>query len=111
VVSPVALAAPGAVSITDVTACPGTDTCKLGISSSRGLAAELRRQLKVVKDNLPPAAQSLHIKCSGCLNYCGQHHVADLGFLGVSRQVGSRRVPHFQVVLGGEWGHNAGKDG
>jgi sulfite reductase (ferredoxin) len=105
--SAIGLAEAGAGTITDVTACPGTDTCKLGISSSRGLAAELRRQLKIVKDKLPPAAEALHIKCSGCFNSCGQHHVADLGFLGVSRQVGARRVPHFQVVLGGEWENNA----
>jgi sulfite reductase (ferredoxin) len=101
----------GAGKITDVTACPGTDTCKLGISSSRGLAAELRRQLQVVKPELTPASEGLHIKCSGCFNSCGQHHVADLGFLGVSRQVGSRKVPHFQVVLGGEWERNAGSYG
>ncbi|HVU05129.1 MAG TPA: nitrite/sulfite reductase [Polyangiaceae bacterium] len=98
----------GAGKLVDVTACPGTDTCKLGISSSRGLAAELRKQLAVVQD---PAAENLHVKCSGCFNSCGQHHVADIGFLGVSRQVGSRRVPHFQVVVGGEWEHNAGTYG
>jgi sulfite reductase (ferredoxin) len=102
---------PGAGSIGDVTACPGTDTCKLGISSSRGLAGELRRQLGVIKGELEPDAQTLHIKCSGCFNSCGQHHVADLGFLGVSRQVGGRRVPHFQVVVGGEWTSNAGTYG
>jgi sulfite reductase (ferredoxin) len=106
----VGLAEDGAGKITDVTACPGTDTCKLGISSSRGLAGELRKQLRLVKD-MAPAAESLHVKCSGCFNSCGQHHVADLGFLGVSRQVGSRKVPHFQVVLGGEWEHNAGSYG
>ena len=105
------LAEDGAGKITDVTSCPGTDTCKLGISSSRGLAGELRKQLRLVKDQLPAAAESLHVKCSGCFNSCGQHHVADLGFLGVSRQVGSRKVPHFQVVLGGEWEHNAGSYG
>jgi sulfite reductase (ferredoxin) len=102
---------PGAGSISDVTSCPGTDTCKLGISSSRGLAGELRRQLRVIKGDLAPAAQDLHIKCSGCFNSCGQHHVADLGFLGVSRQVGGRRVPHFQIVVGGEWANNGGSYG
>ena len=42
---------------------------------------------------------------------CGQHHVADLGFLGVSRNVNGRRVPHFQLVIGGQWKHNAGAYG
>ncbi|HEU5076505.1 MAG TPA: nitrite/sulfite reductase [Polyangiaceae bacterium] len=100
------LGASGAETISDITSCPGTDTCKLGISSSRGLAGELRRQLSLAPD-LPPAAQALHIKCSGCFNSCGQHHVADIGFLGVSRNVSGRRVPHFQLVVGGQWTENA----
>lgn len=101
----------GADTISDVTACPGTDTCKLGISSSRGLAGELRRRLSVLAENLDPAAASMHIKCSGCFNSCSQHHVADLGFLGVSRNVGGRRVPHFQLVVGGELRENGGSYG
>lgn len=107
----IGLAEPGASSITDIVSCPGTDTCKLGISSSRGLAGELRKRLRVVEDTLAPAAKGLHIKTSGCFNSCGQHHAADLGFLGVSRNVNGRRVPHFQVVVGGQWTHNAGAYG
>jgi sulfite reductase (ferredoxin) len=53
----------------------------------------------------------LHIKASGCFNSCGQHHVADIGFLGVSRNVNGRRVPHFQLVIGGQWDNNAGSYG
>jgi sulfite reductase (ferredoxin) len=98
----------GAESIDDITSCPGTDTCKLGISSSRGLAAELKRRLEVAK---PEGAENLHIKCSGCFNSCGQHHVADIGFLGVSRNVNGRRVPHFQLVVGGQWTNNGGSYG
>lgn len=107
----IGVAEPGAETITDITACPGTDTCKLGISASRGVAAELRRQLSLVEDQLSPAARGLHVKCSGCFNSCGQHHVADIGFLGVSRNVNGRRVPHFQLVVGGQWSHNAGSYG
>ena len=107
----IGLAERGAGTITDITACPGTDTCKLGISSSRGLAGELRRRLTVVQDELAPEARALHIKTSGCFNSCGQHHVADLGFLGVSRNVGGRRVPHFQLVVGGQWENNGGSFG
>src|SRR5581483_8662556 len=55
--------------------------------------------------------QNLHIKISGCFNSCGQHHVADIGFYGVSRKMAGYTVPHFQIVLGGEWGHNAGSYG
>jgi sulfite reductase (ferredoxin) len=105
------LAAPGAESIVDVTACPGTDTCKLGISSSRGLAAELRRRLAEKSFQSDQSVQNLHIKISGCFNSCGQHHVADLGFYGVSRKMAGYAVPHFQVVLGGEWDNNGGSYG
>ena len=58
-----------------------------------------------------PNAKHLHIKASGCFNSCAQHHVADLGFLGVSRNVGGRRVPHFQLVVGGQWENNGGSYG
>jgi sulfite reductase beta subunit-like hemoprotein/uncharacterized protein (UPF0332 family) len=102
---------PGAETIVDVATCPGTDTCKLGISSSRGLAAELRNRLAEKSFQLDEAVQNLHIKISGCFNSCGQHHVADLGFYGVSRKMSGYAVPHFQVVLGGEWDHNGASYG
>jgi sulfite reductase (ferredoxin) len=100
----------GASTIADITACPGTDTCKLGIAASRGLAAALGERLAARDDERPDVAQ-LRIKTSGCFNSCGQHHVADIGFLGVSRNVGGRRVPHFQLVVGGEWNNNGGSYG
>ncbi len=105
------LADAGAETIVDIVACPGTDTCKLGISSSRGLAAELRKRMSEKSFQLDEPIQKLHIKISGCFNSCGQHHVADLGFYGVSRKIAGYAVPHFQIVLGGEWAHNAGSYG
>ncbi len=102
------LAQPGAGSIVDVTACPGTDTCKLGIASSRGLAGELRERLAAKSATLDVAVRGLRIKVSGCFNSCGQHHVADIGFYGNSRNVGNYTVPHFQVMLGGKWRENGG---
>ncbi len=102
---------PGAGTIVDIVACPGTDTCKLGIASSRGLAAELRTRLAAKSYEMDQAVKGLHIKISGCFNSCGQHHIADLGFYGVSRHVGGYTVPHFQVVLGGKWQDNAGSYG
>jgi sulfite reductase (ferredoxin) len=107
----VGLGDPGAETIIDVATCPGTDTCKLGISSSRGLAAELRNRLAEKSFQLDESVQNLHIKISGCFNSCGQHHVADLGFYGVSRKMSGYAVPHFQVVLGGEWDHNGASYG
>lgn len=105
------LAAAGAGTITDVTACPGTDTCKLGIASSRGLAASLRTQFSGMTGDLDPSVEGLRIKTSGCFNSCGQHHIADLGFYGVSRTINGYSVPHFQVVLGGKWVDNGGEYG
>jgi sulfite reductase (ferredoxin) len=102
------LADPGAGTIVDVTSCPGTDTCKLGIASSRGLAGELRERLGVRSASLDSAIRNLRIKVSGCFNSCGQHHVADIGFYGNSRNVGNYTVPHFQVMLGGQWTENGG---
>jgi sulfite reductase (ferredoxin) len=105
------LAQAGAGTIVDIVSCPGTDTCKLGISSSRGLAAELRSRLLAKGYELDAAIRGLHIKISGCFNSCGQHHIADLGFYGVSRNKNGYTVPHFQLVLGGKWQENAGAYG
>jgi sulfite reductase (ferredoxin) len=105
------LHAAGAGTIVDIAACPGTDTCKLGISSSRGLAGELRTRLAENGAAADEAIRNLHIKVSGCFNSCGQHHIADLGFYGVSRNKGGVASPHFQVVLGGQWSENAGAYG
>jgi sulfite reductase (ferredoxin) len=101
----------GANTISDITSCPGTDTCKLGISASRGLAGELRERLHTIREKLPPEVSALRIKASGCFNSCGQHHIADIGFLGVARKVGRARMPHFQLVIGGQWTENAASYG
>jgi len=107
----IGLGEPNAGTIVDVTACPGTDTCKLGIASSRGLARELRTRLGEKSLELDAAVKDLRIKVSGCFNSCGQHHVADIGFYGISRNINGYTVPHFQVMLGGKWKDNAGAYG
>jgi sulfite reductase (ferredoxin) len=104
----IGLAEAGAGTIVDVVACPGTDTCKLGIASSRGLAGELRTRLAAQSASMDEAIGQLRIKVSGCFNSCGQHHAADLGFYGNSRNINGYTVPHFQVMLGGQWANNAG---
>ncbi len=102
------LASGGAGKIEDVVSCPGTDTCKLGIAASRGLAAEMHERLthQQKQGAIDPSVRDLHIKMSGCFNSCGQHHLADIGFYGVSRKVGGATVPHFRVLMGGEWANN-----
>jgi sulfite reductase (ferredoxin) len=102
----IGLARSGAESITDIVTCPGTDTCKLGISASRGLGGELTEKLAARGLQHDADVQNLRIKISGCFNSCGQHHVADIGFFGSSRTVGNYRVPHFQLILGGQWAEN-----
>ncbi|MEM8486943.1 MAG: nitrite/sulfite reductase [Bacteroidota bacterium] len=111
VLAEIGLAKAGAESIVDITSCPGTDTCKLGIAASRGLAGTLIKDLEEKFETLPEEVKQLRIKISGCFNSCGQHHVADIGFYGNSRKVGNYKVPHFQVVLGGKWKENAGSFG
>ncbi|WP_272151976.1 nitrite/sulfite reductase [Tenacibaculum aiptasiae] len=87
-------------SLTDITACPGTDTCNLGISSSTGIATELER---VLKSEYPQYAnnKNITIKISGCMNACGQHNMAHIGFQGMSVKVGNLLAPALQVLIGG----------
>ena len=83
----------------------------MGIASSRGLAGELRKQLALKSIEMDEAIKGLRIKISGCFNSCGQHHISDIGFYGISRTIKGYKVPHFQVVLGGQWKNNAGTFG
>ncbi|MDZ7606615.1 MAG: nitrite reductase [Cyclobacteriaceae bacterium] len=96
----VGLAEPGFDSPADITACPGTDTCNLGISSSTGLAKALEN---VVKAEYPDLIYNtdLKIKISGCPNSCGQHGLAGIGFHGSSIKNGAYVLPAIQVMLGG----------
>jgi sulfite reductase (ferredoxin) len=85
----------------DITACPGTDTCNLGISSSTGIARELET---VIKTEYPSYLNNkdLVIKISGCMNACGQHNMANIGFQGMSIKTKDKLVaPALQVLLGG----------
>ena len=107
----IGLGDPGAGTLVDITACPGTDSCKLGISSSRGLAGELVRRIQEKNATLDEAIRNLRIKVSGCFNSCGQHHISDIGFYGVNRMIGGYAVPHFQLILGGKWKENGGAYG
>ena len=85
----------------DITACPGTDTCNLGISSSTGIADELERVLKVEYPHYLEK-DDLVIKISGCMNACGQHNMANIGFQGMSIRTKDKLIaPALQVLLGG----------
>jgi sulfite reductase (ferredoxin) len=86
--------------IGDITACPGTDTCNLGIASSTGIADELE---KVIKAEYPQYSNNteIEIKISGCMNACGQHNMSAIGFQGMSINSGKLVAPALQVLLGG----------
>jgi len=88
--------------ITDVVSCPGTDSCKMGITSSMGLNQAIKERLEEmdVSDEL---TRRIHIKMSGCPNGCSQHHIANIGFYGASLKVGGRQVPAYIPHIGGNY--------
>ena len=96
----IGLAAIGYNSVADITACPGTDTCNLGISDSTNVAKVIE---SVIVDEYPELLfnQEVKIKISGCMNSCGQHGLAQIGFHGSSQKVDRRTLPALQVLLGG----------
>lgn len=102
----IGLAETGAGRLKDVVACPGTDSCKLGITASRGLAAHLRKEFGNGMSAIAHRSD-LKIKISGCFNSCGQHHIADIGFFGSVQRKKNDTAPVFQVTLGGSTRNNA----
>ena len=94
------LADPGFNTTADITACPGTDTCALGVTNSTGLAKKLE---EVIREEYPSLVEEsgIHIKISGCMNSCGQHMAANIGFHGSSIKKRPLVVPAMQVVMGG----------
>jgi sulfite reductase (ferredoxin) len=100
VLSEEGLAAAGFGSVADVTSCPGTDTCNLGISNSTGIALALG---EVIEEEFPEYLynKEIAIKISGCMNSCGQHGMASIGFHGSSLKAKGQVLPALQVLVGG----------
>ncbi len=92
----------GAHEITDIVSCPGTDSCKLGITASMGLGRALTDAVEHV-DSSDPLVRQMHIKMSGCPNGCGQHHIADIGFHGAAARGPGGQVPAYELFLGGSY--------
>ncbi len=88
--------------ISDVVSCPGTDSCKLGITSSMGLNRAIKQRVEEmeISDEL---TKQIHIKMSGCPNGCSQHHVANIGFYGASLKVGGRQMPAYIPHIAGNY--------
>ena len=93
-------AAAGFGSVADVTSCPGTDTCNLGISNSTSTALALS---EVIEEEFPEFLHNkeITIKISGCMNSCGQHGMASIGFHGSSLKAKGQILPALQVLIGG----------
>lgn len=96
------LAEVGPRQVSDVVSCPGTDSCKLGITSSMGLNRAIKQRVEEMEidDEL---SKRIHIKMSGCPNGCSQHHIANIGFYGASLKVGDRQMPAYIPHVGGNF--------
>jgi len=96
------LAGSGAMEITDVVSCPGTDSCKLGITSSMGLNAAIQERVEAMGIT-DPLTRRINIKMSGCPNGCGQHHIGNIGFYGASIKAGTKTMPAYIPHVGGNF--------
>ena len=108
----IGLSEPGAHSITNVVSCPGTDSCKLGITSSMGLNAAVREEIDSW-DGLgqDEGVQNIRIKISGCPNGCGLHHIANIGFHGAAvKGPDGAQIPAYELFLGGNYGDTRVED-
>ena len=92
----------GADEVTDVLSCPGTDSCKMGITSSMGLNRAIQERVEGmgIED---PLTKRIHIKMSGCPNGCGQYHLGTIGFYGASMKMGGKQVPAYIAHVGGRY--------
>ncbi len=93
-----AMAEPGAELTRDVVSCPGADTCGLAVTQSRGLAKAIGEALEA--EGLAEVG-GVRVNISGCMNSCGQHHIADIGFFGAERRAHGKAAPGYQMLLGG----------
>ncbi len=98
----IGLANPGADTVIDTVSCPGTDSCKLGITSSMGLNRAIHDRVEAM-DITDPLTKKIHIKMSGCPNGCGQHHIGNIGFYGASIKVGDKTIPAYVAHIGGRY--------
>jgi sulfite reductase (ferredoxin) len=92
----------GVDEVSDVVSCPGTDSCKLGITSSMGLNAAVKARIDEMQIT-DPLTRRVHVKMSGCPNGCSQHHIANIGFYGASIKVGDKTIPASIPHIGGTY--------
>ncbi|MGE5515869.1 MAG: nitrite/sulfite reductase [Bacteroidota bacterium] len=87
-----------AEAVPDVVSCPGTTTCRIGITNSQSFARQALAEAEA-----DPAAKGLSVHVSGCQNSCGLHHVADFGLHGMAKKIDGRTAPHYQLHFGGDF--------
>src|SRR6187200_2139048 len=92
----------GAHQINDVVSCPGTDSCKLGITSSMGLNRAVQERIESMNIT-DPLTRRIHIKMSGCPNGCSQHHIGNIGFYCASINVVDNTIPAYVAHIGGNY--------
>ena len=92
----------GSDEVNDVVSCPGTDSCKLGITSSMGLNRAVQERIEAMEIT-DPLTRRIHIKMSGCPNGCSQHHIGNIGFYGASIKVGDNTIPAYVAHIGGNY--------
>ena len=98
---PLGLGESGVATIRDIVSCPGTDSCKLGITSSMGLNRAISERIEAMNIT-DPLTKQVFINISGCPNSCGQHHLGNIGFHGAAMKNDARQIPAYNVFLGGE---------
>ncbi|MDA1129213.1 MAG: nitrite/sulfite reductase [Chloroflexi bacterium] len=108
----IGLAEAKAQSITNIVSCPGTDSCKLGITSSMGLAGAIKEGMQswdgLLEDQ---GVDDIRVKMSGCPNGCGLHHIANIGFHGAAvKGADGEQIPAYEMFLGGNYGDNRVED-
>ncbi|CAA7624808.1 nitrite/sulfite reductase [Magnetospirillum sp. SS-4] len=83
--------------VPDVVSCPGTTTCRIGITNSQGFGLQVEREARG-----DASARGVSVHVSGCQNSCGLHHVADIGLHGMGKKIDGKPAPHYQLHLGGD---------
>jgi sulfite reductase (ferredoxin) len=101
------LADVGVGTMTDVTTCPGSDTCRLGIASAKGLGSEISEAFRGPLAKYSELARPLRVKISGCPNGCAQHSIANIGFHAAAMTQDDRTVPAHLLTVGGSANHGA----
>jgi len=100
--SELSLAERGVGTIADVTTCPGSDTCRLGIASAKGLGSALGDAFNGSLAKYAELARPVRVKISGCPNGCAQHSIANIGFYAAALSHDDRTVPAHFVTVGGQ---------